>query len=198
VARPPGRQEGAAGAGRRRRALTLYQDLGGRRGEANTLRNLGRVRYATGDYPAATGLQERALALFRELGDVQGEAETLNSTGALLAESAGPREALALYRQALQLARQVHSPLDEARALEGAARCTAHTGGQAAARTDLSKAIAIYQRIGAAEAATATAYLATFEDEGQDDRRVVNDLATKYQKVDQGLSDSPALFQRYL
>ena len=177
-------------------ALTLYQDLGNRRGEANALRNLGRVRYATGDYPAATGLLERALALFRELGDVQGEAETLNSTGALLAESAGPQEALALYRQALQLARQVHSPLDEARALEGAARCMARMGDQAAARTDLSKAIAIYQRIGAAEAATA--YLAAFEDEVRDDRRVVNDLATRYQKVDQGSSDSPALFQGYL
>ena len=149
-----------AATGLQQRALTLYQDLGDRRGEANALRNLGRVRYATGDYPAATGLQERALALFQELGDVQGEAETLNSTGALLHESAGPQEALALYRQALQLARQVHSPLDEARALEGAARCTARTGDQAAARTDLSKAIAIYQRIGAAEAATATAYLA--------------------------------------
>ena len=129
---------------------------------------------------------------------MQGEAEALNSTGALLAESAGPQEALALYRQALQLARQVHSPLDEARALEGAARCMARMGDQAAARTDLSKAIAIYQRIGAAEAGTATAYLATFEDEVRDDRRVVNDLATRYQKVDQGSSDSPALFQGYL
>ncbi len=180
------------------RALALYQDLGNRRGEANALRNLGRVRFATGDYPAATSLLKRALALFRELGDVQGEAEALYSTGALLAKSAGPQEALALYRQALQLARQVHSPLDEARALEGAARCTARTGDQAAARTGLSKAIAIYQRIGAAEAGPAAAYLATFEDEVRDDRRVVNDLATKYQKVDQGSSDSPALFQGYV
>jgi hypothetical protein len=48
------------------------------------------------------------------------------------------------------------------RALEGAARCTARTGDQAA---DLSEAVAIYQRIAAAEAGTATAYLATLEDE---------------------------------
>ena len=152
-------------------ALALYRDLGNRRGEADALRDLGRVRSLTGDYRAATDLLEQALALFRELGDVQGEVEALNSTGALLAESAGPQEALAVYRQALQLARQIHSPLYEARALEGAARCTARAGEQAAARTGLSEAIAIYQRIGAAEAGMATAYLATLEGEVRDDRR---------------------------
>ena len=105
---------------------------------------------------------------------MQGEAEALNSTGALLAESTGPQEALALYRQALQLARQVHSPVDEARALEGAARCTARSGDQAAALTDLSEAVAIYQRIGAAEAETAAAYLARLEGEVRDDTLLNN------------------------
>ena len=128
----------------------------------------------TGDYPAAVGLLQRALALYREVGDVQGEAEALNSAGALVAESVGPREALALYRQALQLARQVRSPLDEARALEGAARCTARTGDEAAALTDLREAVTIYQRIGAAEAGTATAYLATLEDDARDDTPLSN------------------------
>ena len=156
------------------RALTICQDLGSRLGEANALQELGRVRSVTGDFPAAAGLLERALTLYRELGDVQGEAEALNTTGALVAESAGPQEALALYRQALQLARQIHSPLDEARALEGAARSTARTGDQAAALTDLSEAIAIYLRIGAAEAGTATAYLATLEDEIRDDTPLSN------------------------
>ena len=151
------------------RALALCQDLGDRRGEADALRHLGRVRYLTGNYPAATSLLERALALFRELGDLQGEAEALNSTGTLLAKSAGPQEALALYRKALHLARQVHSPLDEARALEGAARCMARTGDKAAALTDLGEAVAIYQRIGAVEVGTASAYLATLEVEARDD-----------------------------
>ena len=59
--------------------------------------------------------------------------------------------------------------MEEARALEGAARCAARAGDQAAALTDLSEAIAIYQRIGAAEAGTATAYLATLEDELRDE-----------------------------
>src|ERR1035437_9118211 len=160
-----------AAAGWLERALAIYQDLGSRLGKANALHDLGRVRSLAGDYPVAADLLERALALFRELGNAQGEAEALNSTGALMAESAGPQKALAVYRQALQLARQIHSPLDEARALEGAARCMACTGDQAAA---LTEAIAIYQRIGAAEAVTATAYLATLKDEVRDDTSVSN------------------------
>jgi DNA-binding SARP family transcriptional activator/tetratricopeptide (TPR) repeat protein/transcriptional regulator with XRE-family HTH domain len=154
-----------AAAGLLERALGIYQDIGSRLGEANVLHDLGRVRYLTGDYPAAAGLLERSVALFREVGDAQGEAEALNATGALLAVSAGPREALAVYRHALQLARQVGSPLEEARALEGAARCAARTGDQAAARAGLSEAVAIYQRIGAADAGPASADLAAMDED---------------------------------
>jgi tetratricopeptide (TPR) repeat protein len=109
------------------------------------------------------------VALFREVGDAQGESEALNATGALLAVTAGPREALAAYWQALLLARQVGSPLDEARALEGAACCAARTGALPAARADLRQAIAIYQRIGAAEAGPAAEYLAAIEMDASDD-----------------------------
>ena len=48
------------------------------------------------------------------------------------------------------------------------------SGDQAAALTALSEAIAIYQRIGAAEAGTATAYLATLEDELREDTPLSN------------------------
>ena len=151
---------GRDAAGLQEQALSIYQDIGSRLGEATALNDLGRVRSLTGDYPAAAGLLERSVALFREVGDAQGEAEALNATGALLAVSAGPREALAVYRRALQLARQGGSPLEEARALEGAARCAARSGDQVAARAGLSEAAAIYQRIGAAEARPAAADLA--------------------------------------
>ena len=109
------------------------------------------------------------MVLFREVSDAQGESEALNATGALLAVTAGPREALAAYRQALLLARQVGSPLDEARALEGAARCAARTGALPAARVGLSQAIAIYQRIGVAEARPAAEYLAAIENDSRND-----------------------------
>jgi tetratricopeptide (TPR) repeat protein/transcriptional regulator with XRE-family HTH domain len=161
-----------AAAGLLERALAICQDIGGRHGEATVLLELGRVRSVTGDYPAAAGLLERSVALFREVGDAQGEAEALNATGALLAVSAGPPEALTVYRQALLLARQVGSPLEEARALEGAARAAARTGDWASARVGLSEAVAIYGRIGAAEAGPAAADLAAMDNDTRDDPAV--------------------------
>jgi tetratricopeptide (TPR) repeat protein len=151
-----------AAAGHLEQSLSLYRDLRHPSGEASALSELGRVRTMTKDYSAAASLLERSVCLFREAGDPQGEAEALNATGALLAESAGRQQALAAYLRALELARQVRSPLDEARALEGVARCASDRGAACAA---LSQAVAIYQRIGAAEAAPAGRYLAALEDE---------------------------------
>ncbi|WJD99500.1 ATP-binding protein [Streptomyces antimycoticus] len=143
-------------------ALELFRTLGNRLGEANALQDLGRVQTGLGDFTVAADLLARSRALFAEVGDPQGEAEALNSTGALLACSEEPQRALNTYKQALLLARQVRSPLDEAHALEGIARCQAHTDTQAAI-TSLREAVAIYQRIGAAETPTATEYLTHLE-----------------------------------
>jgi tetratricopeptide (TPR) repeat protein len=145
-------------------ALELHRTLGNRQGEANALRDLGSVRTRMRDFAVATDLLARSRRLFEEVGDRQGEAEALNSMGVLLAESGEPQKALAAYEQALLLARQVRRPLDEAHALEGTARCQAHTDTQAAI-TSLREAVAIYQRIGAAETTAVTSYLADLENE---------------------------------
>nr|WP_250853706.1 hypothetical protein [Streptomyces rhizosphaericus] len=116
------------------------------------------------DFDAATELLARARSLFKEIGDTQGEAEALNGTANLLAKSAEVHQALDTYQQALLLARQIRSPLDEAHALEGVARCQARTGNtRQAAIASLREALAIYQRIGAAETPAATQYLTRLE-----------------------------------
>ncbi|MBL1119211.1 tetratricopeptide repeat protein [Streptomyces sp. 110] len=143
-------------------ALELYRTLGNRHGEANALQDLGLVQIELRDFTAATDHLARSRALFAEVGDTQGEAEAVNSTGVLLARSGEPQRALDTYQQALRLARQVSSPRDEAHALEGIARCQAHTDTQAAI-ISLREAVAIYQRIGAAETPTATEYLTRLE-----------------------------------
>lgn len=143
-------------------ALELYHTLGNRDGEANTLQDLGRTRTQLRDYTAATDLLAQSRELFEEVGDIKGVAEALNSTGDLLTASGSPQQALASYQQALLLARQVRSPLNEAHALEGVARCKARTDTQAAI-ADLRKAVAIYQRIGAAETPAAKEYLTNLE-----------------------------------
>jgi DNA-binding SARP family transcriptional activator/tetratricopeptide (TPR) repeat protein len=153
-----------AAAGLHQQALAIYRDLGTRLGEANALANLGQARCSTGDYATAGELHEQALALYRALNDRQGEAESFISLGALAAESTGPQEARVLYLQALRLAREIRSLIDEARSLEGAARAAAGAGDHATALPELRQAVAIYQRIGAAEAGEAAACLAVLED----------------------------------
>ncbi|MGW4790959.1 ATP-binding protein, partial [Nonomuraea sp. NPDC004297] len=144
-------------------ALTLYQALDFGHGEANALRLLGQAQHLSGEYSAAADLLAEARTLFHHFGDGQGEAEVLNCTGALLADSAGIQEAFVAYRRALGLARKVQSPLDEAHALEGVAQCRIRSGQQRAALVDLRLAVAIYQRIGAAEAMSAAEQLTALQ-----------------------------------
>ncbi|WP_280271450.1 tetratricopeptide repeat protein [Nocardia wallacei] len=62
----------AAGADLQQQALALYRELGDRRGQADTLTNLGLVHMWTWNHAEATNLQLQALALFRELPRVLG------------------------------------------------------------------------------------------------------------------------------
>ena len=151
------------------RSVARFRELDSRLGAANALQYLAHVRHAMADpasLAAAAELLEQSSALYRELGDRQGEAEVLNSTGALVADTEGPDRALALYREALAIAREIESALDEAKALEGAARCAARTGDRASALADLTRAIALYRRMGAVEGAAAEAFLAELEQQG--------------------------------
>ncbi|HEV2639188.1 MAG TPA: tetratricopeptide repeat protein [Actinocrinis sp.] len=140
-------------------SLAIFRDLGTRHGEAYVLGDLGRVRHRTGDHAAAADLLGQAVAIFQEYSDPQGEAEALVGLAALVTDTEGPQQALALYRRAQGLARESHSAIDESRALEGSARCLAAAGDRDAAVADLAEAVAIYQRLGAAEAAAAAAWL---------------------------------------
>jgi Flp pilus assembly protein TadD len=67
------------------------------------------------------------------------------------ASGPGPAE------QALYLARQIGSTWDEAHALAGLGRCALAAGRTSEADTALRQALAIFQRIGAGEAAEVNA-----------------------------------------
>ena len=145
-------------------SLALARETGSLQGQAVARLHLGRVHQAAEDLPGAAEHLDSALEAMRRFGDRQGEAATLNAKGALAAATSGPAEALTLYQEALRLARECHSPLDEARSLEGIARATTRTGDRTTALHTLRDAIALYERIGAAETATATAFLAELDE----------------------------------
>lgn len=84
-----------------REALALYQRLGDRRRQADTLYSLGRIHLALGEPRAAAGPYEEALALYRALGARREARVTANGLATALSTAGEPRRAIARLRAAL-------------------------------------------------------------------------------------------------
>ncbi len=134
-------------------ALGIYRDIGHRLGQANTLTSLGGMRRMTGNYPRAAQDLGEALGIYRDIGERGGEAEALNEAATLHRVCGDLRQAGSCHQKALDLARQIGDPWDEAHALAGLGRCALAVGHTAQAEDKLRQALAIFQRIGAADAA---------------------------------------------
>jgi tetratricopeptide (TPR) repeat protein len=117
------------------------------------------VRRLTGDYPGAARDLQEALDISRQIGSPDTEVTALNESGTLSRIHGDLSQARASHQQALDLARQHGIPLGEARALAGLGRCARAAGRTAEAEDRLRRALAIFQRIGAAEAADVSAEL---------------------------------------
>ena len=133
-------------------ALGLYRRLGDRLGEGHALTSLGTLQYRTGDYQAAEASHTRALQLYRDLDDRSGEAEALNNIADTVRGTAHPAQARPYYQKALQIATSIAAQLEQARALEGLSRCHTLEGNHSEGRKILSRALAVYQRIGSPRA----------------------------------------------
>ena len=107
---------------------------------------------------AARDLEE-ALGLYRDLGNRGGEVTALNEAGTLSRVRGDLRQAGSCHQQALDLARQIGSSWDEAHALAGLGRCALAASRTVEAEGMLRQAVAIFQRIGAAETADVSAEL---------------------------------------
>jgi ATP/maltotriose-dependent transcriptional regulator MalT len=83
----------------------------------------------------------------------------LNDCGTLNLTRGDLSQARSCHQAALDIARQIGSPGGEATALTGLARCDQAAGNAAVAETGFRQALAIFQRIGAAESARVAAEL---------------------------------------
>jgi tetratricopeptide (TPR) repeat protein/transcriptional regulator with XRE-family HTH domain len=134
-------------------ALSISRDASDRLDLANALTYLGTVRRLTGDLAGAARDLEEGLSIYRDIGNRSGEAEALNEAGTLYRVRGDLQQARAAHEQALDLAREIGIAWDEAHALAGLARCALAAGRPAEAGGQLTRALEIFQRIGAAEAA---------------------------------------------
>jgi len=94
-------------------SLKLYREIKDRRGEGQSLGNLGNAYYSLGNYPKAIDYQEQSLAIAREIKDRNGEYAALNNLGLALAKQ-DPELAIVFYKQSVTVSetiRQDNRPL---------------------------------------------------------------------------------------
>jgi tetratricopeptide (TPR) repeat protein/transcriptional regulator with XRE-family HTH domain len=140
-------------------ALGIYRRMGSRLGEANSINEIGHVLRAIGDYAGAAEALEQALGICREIGNRDGEIEALNEMGALHRVRGELARAEECHQEALELALAIHSSWDEANARASLGRCALAGGRTADGESGLRKALAIFQRLGSAEASGVSAEL---------------------------------------
>lgn len=136
-----------------RAALALYCERNHALGQANALKRIGVIRVACGEHNDGEAIDDlsASLDIYRRLGDRSGEAEVLNELGTLHRVTGALAEARRHHRQALDLATQIHSEHDSAHAWAGLGRCDLAEDDTAGAVEHLGVALAIFERIGAAE-----------------------------------------------
>ena len=129
-------------------ALELYRRANDRRGEAETLSNIGSVYRTLGDMQKALEKYNEALPILRTVGDRLGEAQTLTNIGVsyrLLGES---QKALEKYNEALPIWRAIGDRRGEAIALNNIGTVYRSLGDMQKALEKYNEALQILRTVG--------------------------------------------------
>jgi tetratricopeptide (TPR) repeat protein len=96
------------------KALAIYQQIGDKNGEANTLQAIGDVLQFLKRSDEALSRYEQALSFYREIGDRLGEANVLQELGKLESD---PKQSLVYLQQAQNLYQQIGDIYSQSRNL---------------------------------------------------------------------------------
>ena len=119
-------------------SMSVYQEMGHKKGESASLRELGFVAYEQGDYDRAVGLHKQSLALARESGTTFGIAWSLRALGDAVREQGDLGRAKMLLEVSLALSR------DKGHAW-GIARTLASLGSVACEAGEYARASRLYE-----------------------------------------------------
>jgi len=119
-------------------SMSVYQEMGHKKGESASLRELGFVAYEQGDYDRAVGLHKQSLALARESGTTFGIAWSLRALGDAVREQGDLGRAKMLLEVSLALSR------DKEHAW-GIARTLASLGSVACEAGEYARASRLYE-----------------------------------------------------
>lgn len=98
-------------------ALGIYQEIGDRKRQADTLRDLGFAFQSIGQYEQAIESHQQAFAINREMGDRSGEAASLINLGSVFDSLEQYQQAIEFYQEGLLIAQQIGHRRWEANAL---------------------------------------------------------------------------------
>ena len=88
-------------------SLTIWRELGDKRGIAWSLKSLGEIAHHNGDYAAAHSLYVESLALWREMGEKRGLADSLYNLGENAHDRGDYAEAQGAFQESLVLHREL-------------------------------------------------------------------------------------------
>ncbi|GAA4495003.1 tetratricopeptide repeat protein [Actinoallomurus oryzae] len=140
-------------------SLARYEEIGEELGTACALKELADLLVAAGRLEEARRRLAGARDRYERLGERLGLVATDNSLGRLEAAAGDAPASAVAHERALGLVREFGSPLEEAAALAGIGVAARARGDLRTARDRTREALAIYRRIGAAEANEAESLL---------------------------------------
>jgi tetratricopeptide (TPR) repeat protein len=119
-------------------ALSVYREMGHKKGMSSSLRELGFVAYEQGDYERAVRLHEQSLALAREFGTTFGLAWSLRALGDAVRGQGDLGRARMLLEESLALSRGKEHAW-------GIARTLASLGSVACEADEYARALRLYE-----------------------------------------------------
>jgi DNA-binding SARP family transcriptional activator len=140
-------------------SLALCRSTGNRIAEGIALANLGERLRQAGSLAQSADRQRQALALFRELGDRRLEGNALENLARTLQAAGDPASAVAHCREALAARRESGDRYGEAVTLDNLGEALHALGQSAGAEKSWRQALAIFDGLGAPEAAEIRARL---------------------------------------
>jgi predicted ATPase/DNA-binding winged helix-turn-helix (wHTH) protein len=129
-------------------SLTLWREIGNKRGMASALNDLGWMAWRQGDYAMAQALSAESLGLWQDLGERQGVATALTNLGWIAHHRGDYTAAWPLFAESLALRRVVEDKRGVAFALMGLGWARSRQGAYSDAAALLEEAIALFRNVG--------------------------------------------------
>jgi tetratricopeptide (TPR) repeat protein len=129
-------------------SLTLFRELGDKRGMARSLNQLGAVALSQLDPDRATARLQESLSLFRELGDKSGIAESLDHLGRAARDQGDYAAACSRFQASLSLYRELGDTQGAAISLKGLGNIAWFQGDYATARARFEESLSLLRELG--------------------------------------------------